>query len=278
MKLQYLGTGGAEGFPGMFCACRACRLAREQKQYKARSCSLLNDSVLIDLSPDLYVQSLRFDADLTAVLALVVTHSHRDHLDLFGVCLRARDGASLRPDLSEAENRLPVFGGEKVLAAIRAELDNQPHANRARLELHPLRPGASFRVQGLEFYPIEANHKPDEQCFIFAVREGQNWLLYANDTGALPQKSLKAICGLGAVFDVVSMDCARGTLPGDGHMGLAENIALRDFLRQNGCVKETTRYYLNHFSHMCGLLPDEMEALAAKQGFTLARDGMILTI
>ena len=250
MKLQYLGTGGAEGFPGMFCACRACRRAREQKQYKARSCSLINDSVLIDLSPDLYVQSLRFDGDLTAVRALVVTHSHRDHLDLFGVCLRARDGASLRPDLSEAENRLPVFGGEKVLAAIRAELDNQP----------------------------QANHKPDEQCFIFAVREGQNWLLYANDTGALPQKSLKAICGLGAVFDVVSMDCARGTLPGDGHMGLAENIALRDFLRQNGCAKETTRYYLNHFSHMCGLLPDEMEALAAKQGFTLARDGMTLTI
>lgn len=29
---------------------------------------------------------------------------------------------------------------------------------------------------------------------------------------------------------------------------------------------------------MCGLLPDEMEALAAKQGFTLARDGMTLTI
>ena len=48
MKLQYLGTGGAEGFPGMFCACRACRRAREQKQYKARSCSLINDSVLID--------------------------------------------------------------------------------------------------------------------------------------------------------------------------------------------------------------------------------------
>ena len=135
MKLQYLGTGGAEGFPGMFCGCRACRRARAEKQYKARSCSLLNDSILIDLSPDLYMQSLRFDVDLTAVRALVVTHSHRDHLDPFGVCLRARDGASQRPDLSEEENRLPVYGGERVLETIRAELDNQPHANRARLEL-----------------------------------------------------------------------------------------------------------------------------------------------
>lgn len=72
----------------------------------------------------------------------------------------------------------------------------------------------------------------------FAVREGQNWLLYANDTGALPQKSLKAICGLGAVFDVVSMDCARGTLPGDGHMGLAENIALRDFCGKTAARKK----------------------------------------
>ena len=278
MKLQYLCTGGAEGFPGMFCGCRACRRARAEKQYKARSCSLLNDSILIDLSPDLYMQSLRFDVDLTAVRALVVTHSHRDHLDPFGVCLRARDGASQRPDLSEEENRLPVYGGERVLETIRAELDNQPHANRARLELHAIRAGSPFRVKDVEFHPIEANHKPDEQCFIFAVREGQSWLLYANDTGELPQKSLEAIRRLGAVFDVVSMDCARGILPGDGHMGLGENIALRDFLRQSGCVKETTRYYLNHFSHMCGLLPDEMEAIAGEQSFTLARDGMILTV
>lgn len=278
MKLQYLGTGGAEGFPGMFCACAACRRARETKQFKARSCSLVNDSVLLDISPDLYAQSLRFGVDLTGVRALVVTHSHRDHLDPFSVCLRARDGASIRPDLPDTENRLPVYGGEAVLEVIRAELDNQPHANRARLEMHPIRNGVPFRVQGVEFYPIEANHKPDEQCFIFALREGESWLLYANDTGALREASLDAIRRLGAVFDVVSMDCARGTLPGDGHMGLAENIALRDFLRRSGCVKESTRYYLNHFSHMCGLVPEEMDALARGEGFTLACDGMILDL
>lgn len=278
MKLQYLGTGGAEGFPGMFCNCQVCRLARARRQFKARSCSLLNDTVLIDLSPDLYMQSLRFGADLTKVKALVVTHSHRDHLDTFGVCLRARDGASIRPDLSEAENHLPVYGNDRVLAAIRAELENQPHANRSWLAFHLLCKGEPFSVEGVSFYPIEANHKPDEQCFIFAIREADTWLLYANDTGALPRESLRQIRELGAVFDLVSMDCARGTLPGNSHMGLQEDIEFREFLQRSGCVKPDTRYVLNHFSHMCGLTPDAMDALARQNGFTLTQDGMTLIV
>lgn len=39
MKLQYLGTAAAEGFPGMFCNCTACERARKAggKNIRTRS-------------------------------------------------------------------------------------------------------------------------------------------------------------------------------------------------------------------------------------------------
>ena len=91
MKLQYIGTGAAEGFPGMFCRCGACERARKLKgrNIKTRSCAMVNDSVLIDLSPDLYAQSLNLDLELWKVRDLVITHTHADHFDPFFLALRA---------------------------------------------------------------------------------------------------------------------------------------------------------------------------------------------
>ena len=62
MEYQYLGTGAAEGMPATFCACPVClRSMREGgKSLRMRACTLLGDDVLIDLSPDIHAQKLRF--------------------------------------------------------------------------------------------------------------------------------------------------------------------------------------------------------------------------
>lgn len=49
----------------------------------------------------------------------------------------------------------------------------------------------------------------------------------------LPSNS-QVIESMGEKFDVVSMDCARGTLPGDGHMGIDEDKRLKERLIQIG--------------------------------------------
>ena len=45
-----------------------------------------------------------------------------------------------------------------------------------------------------------------------------------------------------------------------------------------GCIRPDTRLVLNHFSHNCGDLHEELEAKAAKDGFEVAYDGMIVTL
>lgn len=116
MKLRYIGTGAAEGFPGMFCQCDACVRARKTggKNIKTRSCAILNDQVLIDLSPDIYTQSLKLGIELWKIKHLIVTHTHQDHLDRFFLSTRAKDGATILPAVEDRENCLRIYGSEAV--------------------------------------------------------------------------------------------------------------------------------------------------------------------
>ncbi|WP_024345650.1 MBL fold metallo-hydrolase [Lacrimispora indolis] len=280
MKLQYIGTGAAEGFPGMFCRCEACRRARKAGGHnlKTRSCAMINDQVLIDLSPDLYAQSLILGLELGKVRDLVVTHTHQDHLDPFFLGLRARDGATKLPEIKEEENYLSVYGSTFAEAAVYRALEKEPYSNESRIRFVPVETGKWFQVGRLRFCPLKANHKKDELCHIYVVTDESVSLLYANDTGALSKETLNMAGGLGLVFEAVSMDCARGILPGDGHMGIRENLELKKQLEQMGCTGPGTRYYLNHLSHMSGVIHDDLQRLMGTEGFTVAYDGMIVDI
>ena len=39
-----------------------------------------------------------------------------------------------------------------------------------------------------------------------------------------------------------------------------ENVELREKLRRMHAVTPDTEYYLNHYSHMCGMIPQEYES------------------
>ena len=61
-------------------------------------------------------------------------------------------------------------------------------------------------------------------------------------------------------------------------MGFEENRWLREELRQLGCVGPDTRYYLNHLSHMSGIIHDDMERLMGPEGFIAAYDGLEIKV
>ncbi len=280
IRIQYLGTGAAEGYPGLFCECRGCRLARERggRNIKARSCTLINEDTMIDLSQDLFGQSSRFGIRLSGIKHLVVTHTHADHLNLETVCLRAKPGATILPGLPEEENYLNIYGSRAVGVSVSKALQEKPNVVPGRIHFHEAQKGRAFKAGSLTFIPFPANHRQDEECYIYAVTDGERWLLYANDTGTLPEWTLEQIRTMGICFHAVSMDCGRGTLPGDGHMGVRENIELRDRLREMGAVYEDTKYYLNHLSHMSGIIHDELQELMEPEGFDVAYDGMAVRV
>ena len=62
MKIQYLGTAAAEGWPGIFCNCEMCKeaLRRKGKDIRTRSQAVIDDKILIDLPPDTYLHMLTY--------------------------------------------------------------------------------------------------------------------------------------------------------------------------------------------------------------------------
>lgn len=279
MKLTYLGTGAAEGMPATFCSCPTCMLARKNKgkNIKMRSCALVDDCLLLDISPDIFSASLQHCDGLLQVANMLVTHTHSDHLNLFALMLRARDGASIRQDLAEADNYLTIYGSKAVKQAVEQAFVLQPYANKARIRFQLIENGVSFQVAGYQVTPFQVIHKQDEACFIYAIEKNGQILLYANDMGALAENGREALQKFKGCFSVVSTDCACGMKPGNSHMGIAECIAFRDFLRSNGQVGGNTRFLLNHISHMAEMTHDELAQAVQPYGFEVTYDGMFIS-
>lgn len=277
MEIKYLGTGGAEGFPSIFCQCEACRKVRKLlgKNVKTRSCTLV-DRVMIDLSPDIFSQCIWCGVDLSEINNVVFTHSHSDHLNTTEICFRLREMASV---IQKKDKKVMNFyGNQAVYDAIMDMVAKDPHVDMARMAFHPIKKFTPFQVEGLIFTPLKACHKLDEEALIFAINDGRSTILYANDTGTLPEETWKFIEQQKIKFDIVSMDTCRGTLEGDTHMGIRENLKMREKLLERNAVKEDTVFYLNHFSHMCGLTPQEYEHLVSQYGFQLTFDGLSITV
>ena len=81
MRVTFLGTGTSTGVPVIGCDCATCRSSDPRDRRWRPSIYLQLDgglSLLIDASPDLRAQALRFD--VRRVDMILFTHGHADHV------------------------------------------------------------------------------------------------------------------------------------------------------------------------------------------------------
>ena len=245
-----------------------------------RSCALLGDDVLIDMGPDIHAQKLRFGLRLDRLKAIVYTHSHEDHEDQYALQLRGTASCSIRPGVPAEQDVLDLYGNRWVYKRFEQALAQGHRALEARFRFHEVQAWQRFGVAPYTFHALRANHRPIavEDCLIYAVTDGKSAILYANDTGELSPEVDAYLQNSGLRFSLVSMDCARGQLPGDGHMGWAECIRLRERLFAIGAVTPDTRFVLNHLSHMNDMTHSEWAAFAAPYGVEVAYDGLEIEV
>ncbi|MDD3242317.1 MAG: MBL fold metallo-hydrolase [Eubacteriales bacterium] len=278
MKLQYLGTAAAEAFPALFCQCETCKRAREKggKDIRGRSGAVLDDTLMIDFPPDVYLHSLRFGIDLTKIENLIVTHSHMDHF-----CPVELSTAS--PDYyAHGMHPIHVFGngnvGKKLENAMFGEF-KKPVDFVPFQRVYGYQP---FSVGGYEVTPLPALHgmgDPSEDAFFYLIRKDGKTLLYTHDTGIFFEPVFAYLKANAGHIDLVSLDCTFGKLPdGANHMGIPDNLVVKARLEEQGNVDASTRYIINHFSHNCHSIHEELEEEAAKHGFLVAYDGMTVEI
>lgn len=278
MKLQFLGTGAAEGAPAIFCRCVVCEELRRrgQEEYHTRAQFIIDDILGIEFPPDAYYHALRFGVDLTALQHLLITHSHMDHFYAHDFILRGYKYTS------ESNLPLTIYGNAEVIKVFaectRREMKDCVVPNYTLVEVHPFVP---FTAGDYMVTPLLAQHSKEEQAFVYLVEKGDKAYLHLTDTGRLPTATLeyleKYFHTKTNKVDFVTFDCTflrRTAGEVSRHMGLEDNKAMQmEFLRRN-ITDEHTKYAITHYSHNGAPLKENLQAWANEYGYIPSFDGL----
>ncbi len=228
IKVTVLGSGTSKGIPEIACGCRVCR-SEDSHDKRLRASVLLEThgmKILIDASPDLRQQALTYD--ITNVDAVLVTHSHYDHVggfdDLRPFCVNGPVDVYLREDVdSDLHRRLDYCFRDHLYPGVPVYrmnvIDNRP-----------------FFIDGLEVIPIEVMHG---KLPIFGYRIGN--FAYITDCKTIEEDEIEKLRDL----DTLIVNALRYK-EHFAHMNLEEALALIEKVRPR-------QAFLTHFNHEIGL-------------------------
>ena len=251
MRIRVLGSGAADGWPNPWCACPSCAAAREQGVVRGQTCVLVDDRLLIDLGPTVGLAAAH--QGLQHVDTVLVTHRHVDHHfpQVWVWRYWARDA---RP--------LTVVAPPLVLD------DAKPHLDACTtVAAHP---GDVHHANGYVIRPVDANHPDDAVLYDITGPDGAR-LLYATDTGELPEQTVEALRD--RAFDVVLLELAGTPIP--SHLTLDSWPTQVSRLRDAGAIVDTTDVVAIHVGHD-NPPPDELDRRLAALGSRAARDGDVI--
>lgn len=274
MKLTYLGTAAAEGFPAVFCNCEFCKEARKLrgKNIRTRSQAIINDDLLIDLPADTYSHFLNNNIDGDKIKYLIVTHSHQDHF--YKEELGMRHGAYAHDMRAE---RLKIYCS-KGASEIMEKIDG---IENYTVDFAALNPFDTVTMGDYEITALPARHFKGDGALFYIIKQGEKTLLYAHDTGYFYDEVFEYIKDKGLVFDLASLDCTNIDIPisdEGSHMGI-ENInrAVKK-LEEMGAITDKTVKVINHFSHNGNPLHHKLEERVKDYGYKVSFDGMSVEI
>ena len=258
MEVTLLGTGAADGWPNPWCSCASCTDARRRGEQRQPTSALVDGVLLLDLAPGLPPHGI----SLARVHTVLVTHAHPDHCAPFALLWRhwvLRD----RP--------LTIAGPAEVLAECRPWL-----APGAPVELLEVAPGRPFTCGGYTVRPLAAAHEVPTVLYDVTGPDGDR-LLYATDTGPLPEATLEATRG--AAYDVVLLEETFGDVRdhGTGHLDLGSFPDQLARLRDVGAVTAGTDVVAVHLGHHNPPAPLLEQRLAAHGARTVPDGSTVIS-
>jgi adenosylcobinamide kinase / adenosylcobinamide-phosphate guanylyltransferase len=260
VNLTLLGTGSADGWPNPHCRCASCTSTRSAGLVRGQTAALLDDVLLLDCGPETPHAAQRAGADLTRLRHVLVTHAHPDH------CAPAF--LLFRSWVSEAP--LDVVGPPDVIEQARMWVSPD-----SAVRFMPVTAGDRMTLGDHQLRALGARHGAEGTCVLYDVTGPGGRLLYATDTGPLPEATVYAVRD--AAFDVVLLEETFGdhTAHGTDHLDLATFPEQLRRLRSVGAVTSDTDVVAVHLSHRNPPTPELSRRLAA-WGARILEDGETL--
>ncbi|MBP3437420.1 MAG: hypothetical protein J6K61_05910 [Clostridia bacterium] len=275
MKLQFLGTAAAEGIPALFCECDTCKEAmrRGGKNLRTRSQAIVDDCLLIDFPADTYAHYVAYRFPMEKITSCIITHSHLDHLYAPEICVRKKGFSHLKD-----QKPLTFFADRSSYDMLNEEIETcrVPEETAKTVLISPYVP---FETEGYTITAIRASHDPKSTPVVYLIEKEGKVMFYVNDTSDFDEEGWTYLAQYGKKIDLVSYDCteANSHIEYVGHMCLERCVAMREKMKSLGLVDDNTIGVLNHFSHNGdSVLYEEFSEIAAKEGFLVSYDGMII--
>lgn len=265
MELLFLGTSASEGFPALFCKCESCEKARRVggKCIRTRSSVIIDSDIKVDFPPDSYLHMIREGAKIMTFNHLLITHSHQDHFYPQDLSLR-------RPVFAhDFSGTLNIYSNETVIETC----DDYLSEYGPLFSLFKLEKFKSFVVGKALVTPLPADHKPDEDSFLYFIEKNNKTCLYGHDTGVFPQETMDWLETKS--IDVAILDCTNGLIDEDtNHMNIPAIIKIKKDFETKGVFHHDSIVVATHFSHNTGLMHDDLERLLNPHDIIVAYDGM----
>ena len=265
MKITYLGTAAAEGFPAVFCNCSFCNEARRLggKNIRTRSQSLINGDLLIDFPADSYWHFITNGVEADKLENLLITHNHSDHF-------YPRDLFTRRPPYARNARveTLHIYCPASVKDSL-AELPKN-------VDFTVLEPFSTVKIGAYEVTALPARHMLESDALFYIIK-GEKTLLYAHDTGYFYDEVLSYFEEKKIKFDMISLDCTNvdDSIPDNAtHMGFENIERLTKKLYEIGAIDDNTVKFVNHFSHNGNPIHEIIEKKAKERGFSASYDGL----
>ena len=268
MELLFCGTAAAEGWPALFCTCRACQEARARggKDLRSRAAYMLGDTIRVDFGPDSNLHQQQFGLAYERLEHLLVTHSHDDHWYPTELAYRRR-GFSVAP-----ETPLHVWGNEAVERKFIAF--NGDDWDRYKIVFHRITAFQPIEIgNGWTATPIPAAHDRAEECMNYRLEGDGRAALLGHDTGWYDAPSWEFASE--KPLNLLVLDSTYGNSDSDrGHLGCPAVVHFRDELAKRGGLAAEARVIATHFSHNGGWLHADLEAYFRPHGIEVAYDGL----
>ncbi len=273
MDITVLGTGSADGWPNPWCSCMTCAWARSNNELREPTALLIDQRLLIDFGPTVGGAAERAGVSLIDVDTVLITHAHFDHLAPQHLLTRS---------WIKADKPLRIIGPVSVMNAIEHWIGpNDP------VTLHPIAAGQIIELDGqltgTTVRALASSHfdgadalGADAVLFDVTTADGKR-LLYATDTGPLPQVCVEAVRN--AEFDVAFIEETFGhhTNHMTGHLDLATFPEELERLRLVNAITSNTHVIAVHLSHH-NPPGDVLSEQLAQWGVHIVTDGTQLSI
>ena len=271
MRLSFLGTAAAEGYPAIFCNCPNCNEARALggRSLRFRSALLVNEDLLIDFGPDLLASAIRFNHNLSKVTTGLVTHAHPDHFFPMNFDMRG-PGFTGRTAIPVMQ----LYGPREVKEILEREY---PDLEKLRVVPHTVHALDTWENGGYTFSAYGAFHAVGYlETVFYSVGDGQRRFLYATDTGVFPEDTWQALAGQS--FDVIIMEETLGSGNYTQHMSFETFLDHAGKMRAQGMLRPGGRLIAHHMSHSGNPTHEKVEAILCPHGVEVAYDGLVVEI